>query len=180
MLTTLPTLLRPRDYNRFSVLGDLSSIPSIDSCFSPTTYSSPKPNFRLPSTDSDHSSTHNPTAKYSNLRILLVNCQCIRNKRTALSESVDYLKPDVIIGKESWLGPEHGNSEFFPEGFQSNVIRKDRDKNGGGVFIAIHDKIQGNEVKEPNKTGNEVAWAEIKTRGKTDSAHWLLLPPSKH
>ena len=32
-----------------------------------------------------------------------MNCQSIKNKWSLLKESVDYIKPDAIIGCESWL-----------------------------------------------------------------------------
>lgn len=169
-------------FNRFSVLSNISSIPSIDSSFSPTAFSSPKPNCYDFSniSESDTSGIQPKTAqakKKQNLRILIINCQSIRNKRTALSESVDYLKPDIIIGSESWLSKENTNSEIFPDGFQTNVYRKDRNKNGGGVFIAIHDNIQANTVEVDD--GNcELVWAEIQTKGKSIVIGSYYRPPS--
>ena len=164
-----------------SILSNLSTstIPSIDSSFSPSRYSTPKPRPQIPSTDSEQSSNatlQQQQRKPSNLRVLVVNCQCIRNKRTSLAESVDYLKPDVIIGNESWLADEHKTSNFFPKGFQSNVIRNNRDKHGGGVFIAIHDSIQGNEVKTDPKC--ELAWAEIRTKRKSVLVGSYYRPPN--
>ena len=38
-----------------------------------------------------------------------MNCQSIKNKRSSLKESVDYIKPDAIIGCESWLSLDYTN-----------------------------------------------------------------------
>ena len=43
-----------------------------------------------------------------------MNCQSIKNKRSSLKESADYIKPDAIIGCESWLSSDYTNSEIFP------------------------------------------------------------------
>ena len=47
------------------------------------------------------------------------------------------VKPDVIIGSESWLKLNHLNSNFFL--YEFDVHLKERiGKTGGGVFVAIH------------------------------------------
>jgi hypothetical protein len=100
--------------------------------------------------------------KDQNFRILMMNCQSIRNKRSELHECVEYTKPDAIIGCESWLSKEHKNAEIFPDGHNKNVFRKDRNKNGGGVFIALHDKFTTSTV-ENSENDCELQWAEIQT-----------------
>jgi hypothetical protein len=37
------------------------------------------------------------------LRILVVNCQSIKNKKQELDNLVETSKPDIMIGTESWL-----------------------------------------------------------------------------
>ena len=51
---------------------------------------------------------------------------------------VDSVKPDIIVGTESWLRPDIMNSEIFPSNY--TVYRRDRDTSGGGVFIAVIDE----------------------------------------
>ena len=92
--------------NHYSVLSHVSSIPSVDSLFSPIAHSSPTPRPLLSpsSPDPSHSGSHVFRHKPKhNLRTLLVNCQSVRNKRTQVAEAVHYFKPDVIVGSESWL-----------------------------------------------------------------------------
>jgi hypothetical protein len=50
---------------------------------------------------------------------------------------IDYTKPDVIFGTETWLDPSIKDAQFFQEGY--NIYRNDRNLNGGGVLIAVKD-----------------------------------------
>ena len=52
---------------------------------------------------------------------------------------VDSVKPDMVVGTESWLRTDILNSEIFPSNY--TVFRRDRDTNGGVVFIAVIDEI---------------------------------------
>ena len=79
-----------------------------------------------------------------------MNCQSIKNKRSSLKESVDYIKPDAIIGCESWLSSDYTNSEIFLCGYQTNVFRKDQNKNGGEVFTSVHESLTAIEIDNNN------------------------------
>lgn len=163
--------------NQFSALSKLSSIPSIDSSFSPTAFSSPKMQRHLSSVSSTNSEHSVPNAPRQNLRVLTMNCQSIRNKRTDLAECIDYFKPDVILGCESWLSSEHKNAEIFPDGYHKNIYRKDRNKNGGGVFIAVHDSFETWEVENSN-SNCEIVWIEMQTKTKNIVLGCFYRPPS--
>ena len=106
-----------------------------------------------------------------------MNCQSIKNKRSSLKESVDYIKPDAIIGCESWLSSDYTNSEIFPCGYQTNVLRKDQNKNGGGVFISVHESLTAIEI-DNNNSNCEVIWAEELTQGKPIDIGAFYRPPS--
>jgi len=109
----------------------------------------------------------------------MVNCQSIKNKVPILQESIDYTKPDIIIGSESWLSPDYKNSEIFPLDFQTNVFRKDRNKNGGGVFIAVHDKFRASEgTCSVNTSDCELVWAELQTKTKSVMIGSYYRPPN--
>jgi hypothetical protein len=38
-----------------------------------------------------------------NLRILTVNCRSIRDKKAEFHVTLNYTKPDIVLGTESWL-----------------------------------------------------------------------------
>ena len=165
--------------NQFSVLSHVSTIPSVDSAFSPIAHSSPKPRPLLSSSTEESQSSanvfrHKPR---HNLRTLIVNCQSIRNKRTQFAEATHYFKPDIIIGSESWLSSDIKNSEIFPDNFKINVERKDRNKNGGGVFVAVRDNYETSTV-EGGDANCEIAWTEIQTDSKNVIVGPYYRPPS--
>ena len=46
------------------------------------------------------------------LRILVMNCQSIKNKKAELHTIIDSAKPDIILGNESWLTPDIKTQKF--------------------------------------------------------------------
>ena len=69
------------------------------------------------------------------LALLQVNCRSIYNKALQFWNLVDTYNPDIIIGTESWLREETGNTDIFRTDF--TTFRRDRHARGGGVFISV-------------------------------------------
>jgi hypothetical protein len=67
------------------------------------------------------------------LVLLQVNCRSIYNKALEIWKLFDTHNPDIIIGTESWLREEMGNTEIFRMDF--TTFRRDRHARGGGVFM---------------------------------------------
>ena len=163
--------------NSFSVLSTQNtttrSLPSVSESFSPQMCSSPKsPNqdsTRTNSTSTGSESSRSKSKfeleKQSNFRTMIVNCQSLRGKIASFQTAIEYIKPDVILGSESWLDGTINNSEIFPTNY--NVIRKDRNLNGGGVFIATKDCYNVTEVPEGDTEG-EIKWARIELEASQD------------
>ena len=150
--------------NMFSPLSDINfSMNSISSAApsSPLFTSSPRHTSnsskssvnlsrsrRTRSNNSDKSTFLNSSTlhKNGNLRLLTVNCCSVRENKAEFKASLEYVKPDIICGTESWLrGVKPGkdpaknailSSEFFPDNFTFH--RNDRGTRlGGGVFTAL-------------------------------------------
>ena len=128
--------------NLFSPLSDIS-VDSLNSTtpFSPLHTSSPHPKKDnsystsvSPEISKTHSRNENSSGEHSsflpkktNLRLLTVNCCSIREHRSEFTAALDYVKPDLICGTESWLKgvkPEKEpaknaikTSEIFPSDF---------------------------------------------------------------
>ena len=97
------------------------------------------------------------------LRILVMNCQSIKNKKAELHTIIDSAKPDIILGNESWLTPDIKNSEIFPESF--DAVRKDRASDvHGGVFIAFKRDLLCTETPELD-TNCEIVWCKMNIIG---------------
>jgi hypothetical protein len=69
------------------------------------------------------------------LVLLHVNCISIYNKALEFWNLVYTYDPDIIIGTESRLREEIGNTEIFRADF--TTFRRDGHSRGGGVFICI-------------------------------------------
>ena len=120
------------DTNIYSALGTLPDTP-----VEQDTGSNHSSSFSSPGTPQAASSpkTRAKPAKFGKppLRVVLVNCRSIKNKKSTFHTMIDSIKPDLILGTESWLTPQHKTSEYFPQHF--NTYRKDqdeRDKRGRG------------------------------------------------
>jgi hypothetical protein len=78
------------------------------------------------------------------LVFLQVNCRSIYRKALEFWNLVDTYNPDIIIGTESWLREEIGNTEIFRADF--TTFRRDRHARGGGVFICVKNNITCSEL----------------------------------
>ena len=75
----------------------------------------------------DQSIKRDPTL---DLNTLVINFQSLWNKRVELSNLASDTKADIIIGTETWLTPEHKNSELLLDDY--DIFRRDRPTKGGG------------------------------------------------
>ena len=69
------------------------------------------------------------------LRILIMNCQSMKNKKAKLHTIIDSAKPDIILGNESWLTPDIKSSQIFPDSF--DAVQKDRANDAHGVSLLL-------------------------------------------
>ena len=132
----------------------------------PTATSSPKGQApqNTSGTDSAKNCSAHPTARTDiPLRILVMNCRSVVNKKPQIESIVDAAKPDIVIGCESWLNSSHTSTSIFPEGYVA--YRKDRPGDGGygGVFILVSSRLQSSRPEKLQlQTDSEMLWVEIK------------------
>ena len=101
------------------------------------------------------------------VRVCIINCRSIKRKSALLDAFVALENPDVIIGTESWIDDSIKSSEVFPANF--TVYRRDRNINGGGVFIAVKDGISSIERGDLQVDGCEILWCQLSFKNKNDS-----------
>ncbi|XP_045210521.2 uncharacterized protein LOC123561924 [Mercenaria mercenaria] len=100
------------------------------------------------------------------LKIITPNCQSVKSKNLGFQVMMSTVKPDIVLGTESWLKSHIKNSEVFPPDYK--VYRKDRKRRtGGGVFILVSNKINSNSLPEL-QSDSEIIWAQVKQKGKKD------------
>ncbi|CAC5356351.1 unnamed protein product [Mytilus coruscus] len=130
-------------------------------------------NYELNSSNYYEPLSHNITkTKPENINHQL---KSIKDKTSEFKAAVNYTKPDIICGTESWLKGEEPrknptkdtikSSEVFPEGY--TAYRNDRGTLGGGVFILVHNDII--TVEQPELVTNcEIEWVKIQPKGKKE------------
>ena len=142
------------------------SIPSLDSFETSNIYANlDSSNLSDLSFSGAHTSTpkrHHPTKEHQSrskkgkrnnirrsLKVHVVNCRSIVDKKLEFSNLVNSSKPDIVLGTESWLKPKHLTSEVFDVDLGYTIFRRDRIKKaGGGVFIAIRNCFIAQEIPE--------------------------------
>ena len=90
---------------------------------------------------------------------MVVNCDGVTIKVEVFKAMVDNHRHDIILGSESKLGDSILNPESTPPGY--TTIRKDRNINGGGVFIMVTDLFVFTEMNVPNITTSELIWIHL-------------------
>ena len=71
-------------------------------------------------------------------------------KTVSFHAFMDDVSPDIVIGIETKLDNTYKNCEIFLPGYRSNVIRRDRSRHGGRVFIVTKDEINITEIYVAN------------------------------
>nr|XP_050041149.1 uncharacterized protein LOC126538332 [Dermacentor andersoni] len=92
------------------------------------------------------------------LSVLLINCRSIKNKVDNFMSLVATVKPQIVMGTESWLDKDIPNVEIFPPGF--TVYRKDRYGHGGVIFILISNVLSSTQILFENTS--ESVWCPMK------------------
>ena len=102
-----------------------------------------------------------PKKGTSLLRILSLNCSSMKEniKNCDFRALINQHDPPVILGCESKIYGTFPTYSFFPSHYME-VYRKDRTRNGGGVFCAIREDVLATEEKDLAKD-NECAWSSI-------------------
>ncbi len=141
--------------------NSFSLLDSNEVIFAPNefTSSTPSKSESIKSSDKPKSTQNNQSIK-----IMLVNCRSLKSerKRFDLQDLIEAHKPDIICGQESHIDNTFTNGEIFPPGY--NVSRKDRNINGGGVFVAVSNKFVSS-TEYSLDTECEIMWCKISISG---------------
>ena len=79
---------------------------------------------------------------------MIINCNGVKgpSKQTAFLDTLDIHKPDIVLECESKLCNSMCIYEFIPKNY--TVFLKDRNVNGGGVFVVTSDRIMSYEIPD--------------------------------
>ena len=91
--------------------------------------------------------------------LAIINFCGITNKQAELEAFLDSHNIDLLLGTESHLDESLTNSEIFPSHY--HVYKKDRNINGGDVFILVEESIPSSQI--PSSTPCELIWVQLHT-----------------
>ena len=103
--------------------------------------------------------------KGKGLHFLHLNVRSLIPKISEVRLLLQRTKASVLALSESWLDGSIKDAEINVDGY--SVVRKDRDRHGGGVLLYISDGVAFNPRPELSEDGFECIWVE------------LLMPKSK-
>ena len=109
---------------------------------------------------------------------MCINCQSIQSteKHSKFYVFLDYHKPEIVVGTESWLHKDIPYCEVFPSFLGYNPpIRRDRpgDTKGGGVFILVSQRLVVSEQPQLSTDWNTMGQSPS-GRGKTTTYCCIL------
>jgi hypothetical protein len=99
-----------------------------------------------------------PKSKHPIIKVLSVNINGLSGKRLDLEQVIFDHNPDIICCQETKIDGNFLSSEAFPPNY--TVIRKDRTSKGGGVCIAVIDRLVAIPCPELD-TPTESLWIKI-------------------
>ena len=150
-LASLDSFETPNPFNHLQNSSDLQDTShSLPVTSTPKQKPNPKPKTK---------NTNNKIKR--SLKVLVINCRSIVDKKQEYENMVTSTNPDIIIGTESWLKPKHFDNEVFDPNLGYTPFRRDRvDRAGGGVFIAVRHNIIAHEATEL-RTNCEAIWVKV-------------------
>ena len=95
-----------------------------------------------------------------------INARSILPKMSEIKKLAKDSSASVLAVCETWLDGSIGDGEIQVEGY--SILRKDRDRHGGGVLLYIKDTVAFNLRTDLESEQMESVWAEImlpKSRG---------------
>lgn len=114
----------------------------------------------------------------NDLKVIVVNCRSIKNKNLEFASVLDLVSPHVVIGTESWLDSTISDSEIFPSNYR--IYRKDRNVQGGGVFVMIHSSLNSTHINVQSSSCETVWCRIILTDGTSLAVGSFYRPPGSN
>ena len=98
------------------------------------------------------------------LRVLNINFRSVSAKRAEIPNLLESLKPDIVLGTETWLDPTTATAKILSDSYK--VYRGDRGGRGGGVLIAVRNSLDSYVAPDLEVDDCELLWVRIGLRGR--------------
>ena len=95
----------------------------------------------------------------------IFNFQSVVNKGSDLHCLIETERPDIVVGKESWLSPDIWDSELFPPGCTAyRNVRVSKTTRSGGIFVLVRDTLICAEQPQL-RSECEITWVKLEVAG---------------
>ena len=112
--------------------------------------------------------------KHDYISIMTVNCRSIRNKMDSFRTTTEMYNPDIVVAVETWLSDEYTENEIEMDGYV--VFRRDRNKHGGGIMVAIKQGANGTVIWRDDEA--EMMGVKLTINGKQINLIAVYRPPN--
>ena len=120
---------------------------------------------RVPA-DGNKGQKQTPGLRHTRLKVLNINFRSINNSQTRdeFHALFNHVKPDIVVGSETWLNSEVYDAEIVPEDLGYELFRRDRSSRGGGVLILVS-RIYIAHREEKMESDCEILWVKVEIVG---------------
>ncbi|MCG8048052.1 MAG: hypothetical protein JAY75_12610 [Candidatus Thiodiazotropha taylori] len=100
------------------------------------------------------------------MKVLNINFRSLNNTQTRdeFHALLNHVKPDIVVGSETWLSSEVHDAEIAPEDLGYEIFRRDRSSRGGGVLILVSRKYIACR-EEKFESDCEILWVKVEIVG---------------
>ena len=101
-----------------------------------------------------------PGNKINNIKAVVINTQCVKNKVSEFHCMLDEHNPDIVMDTKTWLDPSIPSSDIIPTDY--SVYRKGRQagQTGGSVMIAVRNNLLSSACPVL-ETDCKLVWAKM-------------------
>lgn len=79
--------------------------------------------------------------KIGGMTVMLVNCRSVCNKIEKFRTLLEVHRPELVVAVETWLDDGYSENELSVDGYV--LHRRDRNKHGGGIMVAVKNGVRG-------------------------------------
>ena len=128
------------------------SCDSQELSFSSSCDSTQEPSFNFPSA---------PSTTHSFLRIAHLNCRGLLAHHDDVLLFIHNHSIDIMTLSETWLDDTVSDLEVCPPHYDLNIVRRDRNRRGGGVAIIFSNRVRYRTCSDLSERSVESLWVEL-------------------
>lgn len=110
------------------------------------------------------------------LNIMVVNCRSLANKIDKFQTLIEFYEPEVVVAVETWLDEGWSENELSMKEYE--LHRRDRNRHGGGVMVAVKKCVSGTLLWKDEEV--EMLGVKVQAKGGSVEVIAAYRPPGIH